>query len=402
MEIWTWTAIIWSWIPTSFWWWLAIAFFVILALPILLSFILWITMKKYKFHIWPVSFFCYSRLKMVLPINEFITIVLSLRHISVSWHSSQPFITFRARGLRIHVIQYNITKNPNIAQYVNDFKTKFLMGIRQNTKTAISSVNSIIHQNQNNHGLNAAPQTGFSQSLFERIDGILEEVSLQFVDVKSEAEKTATIAKYYYADMDSNVPGKVYGDFNVFIPMSNAAFTYSSTGALGIACEIPQADVNYRTSSKVSRICGISVLIDIKINVDINVDIKSANLQMCSNELHKLIYAIIDYVNGDAILYNCNKYTNLAKYKATRTKPTPFSGTSLGKLSVKSGHIIGTIYGTTKKIKEENISRKFPESDLKLSLPMFSLVYYCPNSLVCLLSTNNEGIKSLLQNRQQN
>ncbi|MDR3549166.1 MAG: hypothetical protein P4M11_13055 [Candidatus Pacebacteria bacterium] len=227
--------------------WLAILFFGILLFPWLLVLLLRILLKRYRFQIWPVGFLCYSHGRMVIPCTQCITLVLTFRHLSISLNWSRPFVTFRLRGFKAHFVQYNILKDPNINQYANDLKTQFLMEMKK--KFSTGSVPIVVES--------PAPSTNkLSQSLFDRIEGIIEEADVQFVDVRNDQEKREAIAKFY-GQID-RAPDKVFGDFNGYLPVASVVASYGD-GNFSLAAQVPLVTVRYRLSRHVSTVHDVSV-----------------------------------------------------------------------------------------------------------------------------------------------
>eukprot|EP00826_Nyctotherus_ovalis_P011904 TRINITY_DN13101_c0_g1_i3.p2 TRINITY_DN13101_c0_g1~~TRINITY_DN13101_c0_g1_i3.p2 ORF type:complete len:130 (-),score=30.84 TRINITY_DN13101_c0_g1_i3:9-398(-) len=93
-------------VPKSLLVWSFLLFLLILSLPIIMAIVLCVVLKKFRLRIKPVSFLCYSYIRLVVPGTEFITFVITVRHLSISLHLSKPFITFRIRGLKVHIIQH--------------------------------------------------------------------------------------------------------------------------------------------------------------------------------------------------------------------------------------------------------------------------------------------------------
>ena len=129
-----------SLVPKTLTVWVFLIFIFLLSMPIIISVVLMICLKKFSFRFRPVSPLCYSNVRLIIPVIEFITFVVTVRYISVSLHFSKPFITFRIRGVKFHIIQYSVFKDKNITQYVNDLKTRFLMGINEKRFFNSSSV----------------------------------------------------------------------------------------------------------------------------------------------------------------------------------------------------------------------------------------------------------------------
>jgi len=357
-----------SYIPHSLLPWLAIFFFIILSFPILLSIFLWLFLKKYKFRIWPISFFCYSHIKFIIDVSPYISLVIAIRHISINWHKSKPFISFRLRGVSIYIIQHNFFKDPNISQYVNDLKARFLLGIRKKSENIpilpVPLVPSPIPAQDKN-----------SNSLFDLINGIAEEIDMQILNVKSEQEKRNAIRRCYsgvYKQKTKNLEGT----FNIYMPIGNIAFMYKQENGLSFAMNIPQFELIYKKSEQINILNNIEITINTKNNISVLVDIKSADIKLRASELNKLIYTICDYLYLGYIYEAYDKFTLKDKYLNYGYKPLNSNEKFLEKLIIKTGNIQGKIYGSIFN-KKQPIEKhyKFPENDLDIFMPNFLYSY---------------------------
>ena len=214
------------------------------------------------------------------------------------------------------------------------------------------------------------------QKLLSRVTGIVEGIDFHFTNANSLVRVKEVIDKHY-SHINRN-PKELYGDFNGYIPIISAVVSFTNEEIVKVACDIPKASVHYKHSDKISNIFKASLLIEVEERVELSIDVKGADLNMYSKELHKLIYILIDYNNCDNIYHSFKKYSNLAKFKAAGLRVIRKVVSSLQKLCVNIGPLQLSLYGSTSMRKKDLQKEfKFPESDFKLILPSYFLLFEC-------------------------
>eukprot|EP00826_Nyctotherus_ovalis_P015396 TRINITY_DN14371_c0_g4_i1.p1 TRINITY_DN14371_c0_g4~~TRINITY_DN14371_c0_g4_i1.p1 ORF type:complete len:343 (-),score=28.02 TRINITY_DN14371_c0_g4_i1:404-1378(-) len=267
------------WIPASFWLWLAAAYFFILSLPILVCRLMKFLLSHYQFSARPESFFCYSHIRLMVPLDRSASLVLTLRHFSVAWHRAKPFVTFHMRGLKLHLVQHNVFKNTEAVKCLEDMKDKLLVEIRERGLGSFY----------------AFPASSKDKPVFERLEGVVEEAELQFVSVKSEAEKMELAARCYAEE-------SVFGDINCCIPAVEVKVLCDTEGTIGVLCESPEADFSYRNHKRTTHANKVSLLVSPK-RSSASLTLESLDVNMDAREVKGFARLISNYLQASSMCY---------------------------------------------------------------------------------------------------
>lgn len=320
----------------------SIALIIVLLMPIILAIGLFFYLKKYRLNLWPTSYLCYTNIKLVIPCNECLSIVITLRHFSISLHRELPYITFRLRGLNLNIIQYNLFKDPNCNNYLTDLKTRFTRYIEEMPPENIKKA------------YNQRPMKGFlSQRLFEKVEGFIEDIAIKLIDVKSKEAMDAAIEQTYtLAQRESEVKA-----YNVQIPLTQITFAFIDTKLTGVMC-IPIVVLCYGDNPIKSTIENTVVKITSGDKVNIGILCETSKINSSFVELKKIISFFIDNTNYDSIFRSYEKYCFLSRIKEGSFNVLP---SLLETISLKIEQITGNINGR--------------REDLKLELAVFSMEY---------------------------
>jgi len=269
-----------TFIPSTFWTWICAIYFFILIFPILICRLLKCLLKHYRFSASPESLFCYSHVKLVIPLTNYSTLVIVIRHISITWHRKKPFITFRIHGLNVHVVQYNFLKDSDVSLYLNNVKNKLLADIKQKGLGAFYSFSDESKQ---------------QQYPFERLEGMVEDIKLRFTEVKTEFEKTTLINRIY------EDPQQTFGDFTSSIPVIDVKVLCDKESGIGFLFETPGISFNCKTSNNLSHLNKVSLLITFYKHTNISLEAQTLDINLTAKELHKVVNAFVDYLNANSI-----------------------------------------------------------------------------------------------------
>eukprot|EP00826_Nyctotherus_ovalis_P010917 TRINITY_DN12848_c0_g7_i1.p1 TRINITY_DN12848_c0_g7~~TRINITY_DN12848_c0_g7_i1.p1 ORF type:complete len:331 (+),score=42.59 TRINITY_DN12848_c0_g7_i1:113-1105(+) len=263
-------------IPSGFWAWICGLYFFILVLPLLICQGLKYFLRRYQFSARPESFFCYSHIKLVVPLTRSATLVIAVRHLSVSWHRAKPFITFRVHGLNAHVVQYNVFKDADPSRYLSGVKAQLLADIKRRGLGAFYSFPT---------------ETNQQQYPFERVEGIVEDIGLRFTEAQTEFEKAAMISRIY--DNAQQTPG----NFNSAIPAANVKVLRGNESGIGLLCEMPRVEFSCANSKNASVMSRVSLLMSFKRTVNVSLETSGLDVAMNTKELSKVVSMGVDLLN---------------------------------------------------------------------------------------------------------
>jgi len=184
------------------------------------------------------------------------------------------------RGLRLHVVQYNIFKDSESMSRLETIKEKLLIDIKEK---GLGSFYSFPLYSDKKERL-----------IFERLEGLIEDLTFQLTSLKSESEKTELVARCY-AEED------VFGDFNCNLPIIEVKVLCDTEGTIGVLCEGPTADLTYRNHKRVTRAEGVSLLLSPK-RSSASVIINSIDINTDAKEVKGVINLLASYIHVNSIV----------------------------------------------------------------------------------------------------